>query len=91
MKLANPGYGILYIKFVSKHCRSYLHSELIAQNSALWTIFTQAFHEAVDDYISACEKWGQPPENPASGPLMLRVNPKVHAAALTVSAHHDKV
>ena len=34
--------------------------------------FTQAFHEAVDDYVSACEKLGQSPEKPASGRLMLR-------------------
>ncbi len=44
---------------------------------------TQAFHEAVYDYVSACEKLGQAPEKPASGRLMLRVNPVVHAAAHT--------
>ncbi|NMW17437.1 MAG: type II toxin-antitoxin system HicB family antitoxin [Chlorobiaceae bacterium] len=49
--------------------------------------FTQAFHEAVDDYVSACEKLGQAPEKPASGRLMLRVNPVVHAAALKAAAH----
>lgn len=37
--------------------------------------FTSAFHEAVDDYVSACEKMGQTPEKPASGRLMLRVDP----------------
>jgi len=49
--------------------------------------FTQAFHEAVNDYVSACEKLGQTPEKPASGRLMLRVNPVVHAAALKAAAH----
>jgi len=49
--------------------------------------FTQACHEAVDDYVSACNKLGQAPEKPASGRLMLRVNPVVHAAALKASAH----
>lgn len=48
--------------------------------------FTEAFHEAVDDYISACEKMGQLPEKPASGRLMLRVDPVVHAAALKAAA-----
>ncbi len=43
--------------------------------------------EVVDDYVSACEKLGQAPENPASGRLMLRVNPVVHAAALKAAAH----
>lgn len=35
--------------------------------------FTSAFHEAVDDYVAACEKLKQAPEKPASGRLMLRV------------------
>ena len=42
----------------------------------------RAFHEAVDDYLVACEKLGQRPERPASGKLMLRVPPSVHASAL---------
>lgn len=41
-----------------------------------------AFKEAVDDYLRACEKLGQAPERPASGKLMLRVPPAVHASAL---------
>src|SRR3990167_3553103 len=49
--------------------------------------FTSSFHEAVDDYVSACEKRGQLPEKPASGRLMLRVDPVVHAAALKAAAH----
>ncbi|MCM2313492.1 MAG: type II toxin-antitoxin system HicB family antitoxin [Steroidobacteraceae bacterium] len=42
----------------------------------------RAFHEAVDDYLKACEKLGQRPERPASGKLMLRVPPSVHASAV---------
>jgi len=49
--------------------------------------FTAAFHEAVDDYVAACESLGQAPEKPASGRLMLRVSPVVHAAALKAAAH----
>ncbi len=49
--------------------------------------FAAAFHEAVDDYVAACEKRGQTPEKPASGRLMLRVDPVVHAAALKAAAH----
>lgn len=49
--------------------------------------FKAAFHEAVDDYVAVCEKMGQPPEKPASGRLMLRVDPVVHAAALKAAAH----
>ncbi len=49
--------------------------------------FTIAFHEAVDDYVCACEKLEQTPEKPASGRLMLRVDPVVHAAALKAAAN----
>ena len=41
-----------------------------------------AFHEAVGDYIAACEKLGQAAEKPASGKLMLRVPPEVHSASV---------
>jgi predicted HicB family RNase H-like nuclease len=40
-----------------------------------------AFHEAVDDYLSACKKLGKRPEREMSGNLMLRVAPQVHADA----------
>ena len=49
--------------------------------------FQSAFHEAIDDYVAACEKLGQAPEKPASGRLMLRVDPVVHAAAAKAAAH----
>ncbi len=42
----------------------------------------RAFHEAVDDYLSACERLSRSPEQPASGRMMLRVPPEVHRAAL---------
>lgn len=41
-----------------------------------------AFREAVDDYLSACEKTGKKPQKPVSGKLLLRVPPEVHAGAL---------
>ena len=54
------------------------HGESVAELEA-------AFHEAVDDYVTACEKLGQTPNKPASGKLMLRVPPAVHSAALTAA------
>ena len=42
----------------------------------------QAFHEAVDNYLTACEQLGQAPERPASGRVMLRIPPELHASAL---------
>ncbi len=55
------------------------HGESVAE-------FSKAFHEAVDDYVAACEKLGQAPEKPSSGRLMLRIDPRVHAAALKTAA-----
>lgn len=40
-----------------------------------------AFEEAVDDYLGTCAQIGKQPEKAASGKLMLRVPPEVHAAA----------
>jgi len=48
--------------------------------------FEANFHMVVDDYIAACESLGGVPEKPASGKLMLRVAPDVHAAALKAAA-----
>ena len=48
--------------------------------------FQAAFHKAVNSYIAACAQLGQLAEKPASGRLMLRVDPKVHAAAVKASA-----
>jgi predicted HicB family RNase H-like nuclease len=39
------------------------------------------FEFAVDHYLSECKKEGIPPEKPASGKLLLRLPPEVHAAA----------
>lgn len=40
-----------------------------------------AFHEAVDNYLAACERLGQAPDKPYSGRVMLRLPPEVHARA----------
>lgn len=48
--------------------------------------FEARFHEVVDGYIAACEKLGDKPEKPASGRLMLRIAPAVHAAAVRAAA-----
>lgn len=48
--------------------------------------FESNFRKVVDDYIAACESLGSVPEKPASGKLMLRVAPNVHAAALKAAS-----
>jgi predicted HicB family RNase H-like nuclease len=39
-----------------------------------------AFHAAIEDYLADCAEQGITPEKPASGRLLLRVPPEVHAA-----------
>jgi predicted HicB family RNase H-like nuclease len=48
--------------------------------------FESSFKAVVDDYIAASEALGTQPEKPASGKLMLRIAPTVHAAALKAAA-----
>jgi predicted HicB family RNase H-like nuclease len=48
--------------------------------------FEAAFKAAIDGYIQVCEQLGQTTDKPASGRMMLRVNPAVHAEAVKASA-----
>jgi len=40
-----------------------------------------AFHQAVDDYLDACQTFGRAPQKPWSGKLSLRMPPELHASA----------
>jgi predicted HicB family RNase H-like nuclease len=55
------------------------HGESVAE-------FERAFHAAVNGYVAACKQLGSGPEKPASGNMMLRIAPTVHAAALKAAA-----
>lgn len=55
------------------------HGESIAE-------FEERFHDAVDEYVAACAALDSQPEKPASGKLMLRVAPQIHAAAVKAAA-----
>ena len=48
--------------------------------------FESNFHAAIDDYLAASKELGSAPEKPASGKVMLRIAPEVHAAALKAAA-----
>ena len=48
--------------------------------------FEANFHVAIEDYLAASKELGSPPEKPASGKVMLRIAPEVHAAALKAAA-----
>ena len=48
------------------------------------------FEFAVSHYFSECEKEGRRPEKPASGKLLLRLPPEVHASASVAAAGAGK-
>ena len=50
------------------------HGESVAE-------LTDAFHVAVDHYLEDCQATGREPLKPASGRVLLRIPPEVHAAA----------
>ena len=50
------------------------HGETVAE-------LTADFHNAVKHYLADCKRTGRKPEKPASGKLLLRIKPELHAAA----------
>ena len=55
------------------------HGESVAE-------FEFNFHAAIEDYLAASQALCSAPEKPASGKLMLRISPEIHAAALKAAA-----
>ncbi len=41
-----------------------------------------AFRESVNDYLETCRQLGQKPNRPASGKVLLRMPPELHANAI---------
>ena len=60
--------------------------DIITFHGASVAEFEAALHSAVDGDILACGQLGQAPDKSASGKMMLRVDPAVHAAAVKASA-----
>ncbi len=60
--------------------------DVIAFHGESVSEFEINFHAVVNDYLTACAQLGDKPEKPASGKLMLRIAPEVHAAALKAAA-----
>ncbi|SDY28508.1 Predicted nuclease of the RNAse H fold, HicB family [Allochromatium warmingii] len=59
--------------------------DIIAFHGESVSEFEQAFHDAVDSYLEACEQLDQEPNQSASGQLLLRIPPKVHSAVLAAA------
>ncbi len=49
-----------------------------------------AFHEAVDFYLTTCAERGETPNKPYSGKLMLRMPVETHAAIAAMAEVNDK-
>jgi predicted HicB family RNase H-like nuclease len=60
--------------------------DIIAFHGESVSEFEANFHAAIDDYLAAAQALGSTPEKPASGKVMLRIAPEVHAAALKAAA-----
>jgi len=59
------------------------HGESVAELRA-------AFEEAVEDYLTTCEKLGRAPNKPYSGQFRLRLAPGLHARAAMLAEAHGK-
>ena len=55
--------------------------DLIGFHGTTVAALERAFHAAVDEYLAACARLGQAPEKPASGRVLLRLRPEIHARA----------
>ena len=63
--------------------------DLLAARPDLWLVTGDKALQrdaAVEAYLSASKELGSDPEKPASGKLMLRIAPELHAAALKAAA-----
>ena len=56
-------------------------SDIISFHASSVPELHEAFREALEDYLADCAEQGIAPEKPASGKVMLRIRPEVHAAA----------
>ena len=48
--------------------------------------FESCFHAAIEGYLAASKALGSPAEKPASGEIMLRIAPEIHAATIKAAA-----
>ncbi len=50
----------------------------------------ERFAAAINHYVADCKAMGRKPERPASGKLMLRIAPEIHAKALVTARASGK-
>jgi len=59
--------------------------DIISFHADSVTALRAEFQAAMEDYLADCAERGVAPEKPASGKVMLRIQPQIHAAA-TIAA-----
>jgi predicted HicB family RNase H-like nuclease len=60
--------------------------DIISFHGGSVTEFESSFHAAIEGYLAASHELGSAAEKPASGKVMLRIAPEVHAASLKAAA-----
>ena len=60
--------------------------DIISFHGASVSEFEANFRSAIEAYLAASKELDSAPERPASGKLMLRIAPEVHAAALKAAS-----
>jgi len=64
--------------------------DIISFDGASVAELRSEFEAAINDFLKDCAERGVSPEKPASGKLMLRVPPEVHAAAAVAAQASGK-
>src|ERR1700726_3887523 len=63
--------------------------DAITYNAATVEELKDAFHEAVDDYLAACEEDGSEPDVPCKGSFNVRVGPERHRKVAIAARNQD--
>jgi len=64
--------------------------DVVHFEAATITDIQKEFEASVDDYLEACEQFGQEPQKPKSGKLAVRMAPEVHELVATAATHDAK-
>lgn len=75
--------GILVGEVLGLNDRITFHAEKTSE-------LADAFEEAVDHYLRDCEATGRAPDKPASGRILLRIAPEIHARASVAAQSEGK-
>jgi len=64
--------------------------DIISFHASSVSALHEAFRLALEDYLEDCAEQGITPDKPASGKVMLRIRPEIHAAATIAAQKQGK-